>query len=181
MPRHLYHFSPATIRRLLQETGFDLLELSQANGHDVFKFSIDMLRGRELHQARRGGAREQVGSAPRASAPRIVRPWVNRAAVNGFTGLADRLGLGSQMLIVAGPRAVRRCFAARQAARIVRHLGANPQYLFRPRTLLRRVTGRPRPRAVEPGILQEMLPWGLAIRFRDGDLIGREIARHGPV
>ena len=65
------------------------------------------------------------------------------------------------------------------AARIVRHLGANPQYLFRPRTLLRRVTGCPRLRAVEPGFLQEMLPWGLAIRFREGDLIGREIARIG--
>ena len=114
MPRHLYHFSPATIRRLLREAGFDVLELSQASGHDVLKFSIDVLRGREPHQVPRGGALEALGAAPRASAPRMVRRWVNRAAVGGFTGLADRLGLGSQMLIVAAPagKAAAGCGAA---------------------------------------------------------------------
>jgi hypothetical protein len=106
LPRHLYHFTPDAIRRMLTQGGFQVEKLEHASGHDTFRFSLRLLARRPMPDApttlgadSRGGG---SGSGRQRSLARAAHSF-NGAVVGGFTTLADRLALGSQLLVVARP------------------------------------------------------------------------------
>jgi len=102
LPRHLYHFTPSTLGRMLSRGGFHVETLKQASGHDTLRFSLRLLTGRPMT----GSLRDRDARADTAEARTGIAPLVRRcnaATVNGFTRTADRLGMGSQMLVVARP------------------------------------------------------------------------------
>ena len=104
VPRHLYHFTPTTLARLLSKAGLRLVVLQHASGHDSFRSSLRARLRRSPRSAARG-ADASPGNTPeteiRHGVRSSIRRLLNRVAVGGFTQLADRLGVGSQLLAVA--------------------------------------------------------------------------------
>jgi 2-polyprenyl-3-methyl-5-hydroxy-6-metoxy-1,4-benzoquinol methylase len=102
VPRHLYHFTPKTLRILLDMAGYKVLSLSHASGHDTLKFSLRPELRQTMGKTAKGTG---IEIAQRSAAGRVRRE-VNRFAVHGFTRFADFTRQGSQMLVVAEPKRV---------------------------------------------------------------------------
>jgi hypothetical protein len=103
IPRHLYHFSPRSIRRALHKAGFRIMRLEHASGHDVLRFSIKLRRGQAISDTdAKVGRRTRVVQGGPALRP-ATRRWLNGAFAHTFTRTADLIGVGCQMLVVAAP------------------------------------------------------------------------------
>lgn len=101
LPRHLYHFTPPTMQRMLATGGFVSERLEHASGHDTFRFSLRLMAGKVMPDAPTVASESGHGSTLPLAA-RVTRQF-NGAVVNTFTSLADRIALGSQLLVVARP------------------------------------------------------------------------------
>jgi 2-polyprenyl-3-methyl-5-hydroxy-6-metoxy-1,4-benzoquinol methylase len=103
LPRHLYQFSPATIRRMLATAGFQVESLDHASGHDGVRWSLRLLARKPLPgepgPADDGLDQPMVGARFGANAGRSLK----RAVVGGITTVADRAGMGAQLFVVARP------------------------------------------------------------------------------
>lgn len=104
VPRHLYHFDPKSLIRLLTHSGFRVSQLNHSSGHDSLKSSLRLARGQEwasLSIAPTGMGLEPIAPAgPLRKAKRAM----NKAVVNGFTRFADTMGQGSQIMVIAQPK-----------------------------------------------------------------------------
>jgi SAM-dependent methyltransferase len=101
LPRHLYHFTPKTLDGLLGLGGFRIDTLRHSSGHDIFRASVRLIAGRSTPP---GNGRESSGEGEGAGRARSsITRQINRALVGGFTRTADKLGMGSQLLVIARP------------------------------------------------------------------------------
>jgi SAM-dependent methyltransferase len=107
LPRHLYHFSPKPLAAMLERAGFKVDKLQHASGHDTLRFSLRLVARRPIPdgQGPQDHATEgQCGPHGRSGAQTSgALQRVNGAVVDGFTKIADRVGFGSQLLVVARP------------------------------------------------------------------------------
>ena len=102
LPRHLYHFTPTTLTRLLSKAGFRVRVLRHVSGHDSFRSSVRArLRSASWSAARGAAPGNPPGMETRNGKRSSFRRLLNGTAVGGITRAADRLGMGSQILAVA--------------------------------------------------------------------------------
>lgn len=114
LPRHIYHFSPDSLSKMLERAGFEVEELKHASGHDCFRFSVKMLFGRPLPDRNSApkvsgndSAREPTAAPPATTTAARSSGWLRRlngVAVEAFTASADRMGMGGQLRVVARPK-----------------------------------------------------------------------------
>lgn len=103
LPRHLYHFTPATLDRMLGRGGFQVETMDHASGHDTFRFSLRLLAGRSASTTvNEPHTPEETAQARIGPVAPVIRR-VNGAIVSAFTTTADKLAMGSQLLVVARP------------------------------------------------------------------------------
>ena len=100
VPRHLYHFTPSTVRKLMSAAGFVPVQILHASGHDTFKFSASNKRRNEYGQSGES-SRMNRPDVKTASTARSWRARLNGLVVGTFTRTADMLHQGSQILVTA--------------------------------------------------------------------------------
>ena len=105
VPRHLYHFTTATLKAMLERVGLEIVEVKHASGHEGVVSSLKMTLGLKLNEAptstgiNESTETEQHSLHATQSLPSRFKGFVTSSVVN----MADRLGQGSQILIVARP------------------------------------------------------------------------------
>jgi 2-polyprenyl-3-methyl-5-hydroxy-6-metoxy-1,4-benzoquinol methylase len=104
VPRHLYHFTPSTVRKLLSAAGLEPVEIMHASGHDTFKFSASRRLRDSYGRSSDTGRLSGEAAATTATKGRAWRRFLNGACVGLFTRAADVLHRGSQMLVTARKR-----------------------------------------------------------------------------
>lgn len=101
VPRHLYHFDPATITAALRSARFCVKETHHSSGHDSLARSLRAVTSQA------GGPRGLTGAAATGCpGPGGLASW--RAHMRGYVvqktlQLVDRVGAGSQLIVVATP------------------------------------------------------------------------------
>jgi 2-polyprenyl-3-methyl-5-hydroxy-6-metoxy-1,4-benzoquinol methylase len=106
LPRHLYHFTPETMEQMLHKGGFEVDKMQHASGHDTFRFSLRLMARKPMPEAPTLASEngDSGSSGPRpAPAETALAHRVNGAVVGAFTTMADKMALGSQLLVVAHP------------------------------------------------------------------------------
>ena len=102
IPRHLYHFDPQSIRRILANAGFRVISLGHASGPEIAKWSLHIALGRVPNMVPRGHLTNQSVDCEKREKPlEKIRRAINKVIGDTFIRAADLLGRGNQMLVVA--------------------------------------------------------------------------------
>ena len=103
VPRHLYHFHPNILKKMLTENGFRIVDVQYSSGHDSLRSSLRLSKGQEW-EANPAASASLSPTPPLQDRPfRSLKRAINRTAVNGITRFADGIGQGSQIIVHAQP------------------------------------------------------------------------------